>query len=166
MKMRLQERISKFIAISSVALSLILSLMSAQAQQTEGTGITGAGFVVDKIVAKVDNYIVLKSDLEGAYQNYLTSGNPSSEEAKCNILNSLVINKLMVAKADIDSVLVTDVEVDANTQQRMAVILQNSGNSPEQLEKIYGKLRWNFATRLKNNCWAVKCNQESPKTLR
>ena len=139
MKMRLQEKISKFITTSSLALSLILSLLSAQAQQTEVTPITGAGFVVDKIVAKVDNYIVLKSDLEGAYQNYLTSGNPSSEEAKCNILNSLVINKLMVAKADIDSVLVTDVEVDANTQQRMAVILQNSGNSPEQLEKIYGK---------------------------
>lgn len=134
MKMRLQGKISKFIITSS----LVLSLAAAHAQETT-TPPAGAGFVVDKIVAKVDNYIVLKSDLEGAYQNYLTSGNPSSEEAKCNILNSLIINKLMVAKADIDSVLVTDIEVDQNTQQRMAVILQNSGNSPEQLEKIYGK---------------------------
>lgn len=132
MKMRLQERISKFILTSS----LVVTLAAAHAQEAPPAG---AGFVVDKIVAKVDNYIVLKSDLEGAYQNYITSGNPSSEEAKCNILNSLIINKLMVAKAEIDSVLVTDVEVDQNTQQRMAVILQNSGNSPEQLEKIYGK---------------------------
>ncbi|HEY5823032.1 MAG TPA: peptidylprolyl isomerase [Cyclobacteriaceae bacterium] len=106
--------------------------MSAQTQETPGV-------VVDKIIVKVDNYIVLKSELESSYQNYLTGGNQPSEEARCGILNSLVINKLMVAKAEIDSVIVTDVEVDANTQQRMAVILQNSGNSPEQLEKIYGK---------------------------
>lgn len=98
-----------------------------------------SGVVVDKIIVKVDNYIVLKSDLETAYQSYLTNGNPPSEEARCGILNSLVINKLMVAKAEIDSVIVTDLEVDANTEQRMAAILQNSGNSPEQLERVYGK---------------------------
>ncbi|HBK89997.1 MAG TPA: peptidylprolyl isomerase, partial [Cytophagales bacterium] len=28
------------------------------------------GFVADKIIAKIDNYIILKSELEGAYQNY------------------------------------------------------------------------------------------------
>jgi peptidyl-prolyl cis-trans isomerase SurA len=46
---------------------------------------------------------------------------------------------LLVAKAEIDSVIVTDAEVDANTQQRMQAIIQNSGSTPEQLEKIYGK---------------------------
>lgn len=96
-------------------------------------------FIIDKIIVKVDNYIVLKSDLEGAYQNYVTNGNPASEDARCGILNSLVVNKLMVAKAEIDSVVVTDTEVDNNTSQRMNMILQNSGNSPEQLEKAYGK---------------------------
>lgn len=98
-----------------------------------------SGVVVDKIIVKVDNYIVLKSDLENAYQAYLTNGNAASQEARCGILNSLVINKLMVAKAEIDSVVVTDLEVDNNTEQRMGAILQNSGNSPEQLERIYGK---------------------------
>jgi peptidyl-prolyl cis-trans isomerase SurA len=97
------------------------------------------GTVVDKIIVKVDNYIVLKSELENAYQGWLANGNSPAEEAKCNILNSLVVNKLMVAKAEIDSVVVTDSEVDQNTQQRMQVILQNSGNSQEQLERLYGK---------------------------
>ena len=45
----------------------------------------------------------------------------------------------MVAKAEIDSVIVTDIEVDGNTEQRMQMILQSSGNSPEQLERTYGK---------------------------
>lgn len=60
-------------------------------------------------------------------------------QAKCNLLNRLVMNKLMVAKAEIDSILVTDIEVDQNTTQRMNMILQNYGNSPEELERQYGK---------------------------
>lgn len=98
-----------------------------------------SGFVVDKIIAKIDNYIVLKSELEGTYQNYLADGNAPSSDAKCDLLNRLIINKLMVAKAEIDSVVVTDDEVDQNTTRRMQLILQNSGNSPEELERAYGK---------------------------
>lgn len=100
---------------------------------------TNTGFTVDKIIVKVDNYIVLKSELEGTYQNYLADGNPASPEAKCGLLNRLIVNKLMVAKAEIDSVVVTDDEVDENTTRRMQLILQNSGNSPEELERAYGK---------------------------
>jgi peptidyl-prolyl cis-trans isomerase SurA len=119
------ERILKFL----ISALLISGAIMAQSQP----------LVIDKIIAKVDNYVVLKSDLEGAYQNYITSGNNPSEEARCGILNSLIVNKLMVAKAEIDSVVVTDLEVDNNTDQRMNVILQNSGNSPEELERLYGK---------------------------
>jgi peptidyl-prolyl cis-trans isomerase SurA len=97
------------------------------------------GFTVDKIIAKVDNYIVLRSELEGAYQNYLAEGNPANEDARCNLLGRLVINKLMVAKAEIDSIVVSDDEVDQNTAQRFNYILQSSGSSPAELEKAYGK---------------------------
>lgn len=108
------------------------------------------GTVVDKIIVKVDNYIVLKSDLENSYQGYLANGGTASDLSKCNILNSLVVNKLMVAKAEIDSVVVTDAEVDQNTQQRMQVIMQNSGNSPEQLERQYGKSLAEIQTELRD----------------
>lgn len=97
------------------------------------------GFVVDKIVAKVDNYILLNSEFDGAYQNYLSNGGRPSEQSRCGIFSQMVINKLLVAKAEIDSVVVTDMEVDANTDQRMNMILQNSGNSGEELERTYGK---------------------------
>ena len=126
------ERILKFLIHNGLLAVLVAVFSAAHAQEEKG-------FVADKIIVKVDNYIVLKSDLEGAYQNYLTEGHPPSEKAKCNLLNNLVVNKLLVAKAEIDSVLVTDAEVDANTEQRMSMILQNSGNSPEQLERLYNK---------------------------
>ena len=95
--------------------------------------------MVDKIIGKVDNYIILRSELEGSYQNYLSNGGTASQQAKCGLFSQLVINKLLVAKAEIDSVLVTDLEVDNNANQRMNMILQSSGNSPEQLERSYGK---------------------------
>ena len=122
---------------SIISSLLLLTSWLAQAQPTQPDG--SSGFVIDKIIAKVDNYIVLKSELEGAYQNYLADGNPASSNARCGMLNRLIVNKLLVAKAEIDSVTVSDEEVDAETDQRMQMILQNSGTSPEQLEQAYGK---------------------------
>lgn len=129
MKMQQKRMISKFLTTSLFG-SLLFAVTTTFAQE---------GFVVDKIIAKVDNYIVLKSELELAYQSYLAEGNVASDEARCEIFNHLILNKLMVAKAEIDSVIVMDPEVDASTEQRMGMILQNSGNSPEQLERAYGK---------------------------
>lgn len=122
---------------SIISSLLLLTPWLAQAQPTQPDG--SSGFVIDKIIAKVDNYIVLKSELEGAYQNYLAEGNPASGNARCGMLNRLIVNKLLVAKAEIDSVTVSDEEVDMETDQRMQMILQNSGTSPEQLEQAYGK---------------------------
>ncbi|HEY4653855.1 MAG TPA: peptidylprolyl isomerase [Cyclobacteriaceae bacterium] len=96
-------------------------------------------YVVDEIIAKVDNYIVLKSELDRAYQEYIANGGAASEETRCQFLALLIRNKLMMAKAEIDSVVVLDEEVDLNTQNRIAMILSQSGNSAEQLEAIYGK---------------------------
>lgn len=130
MKMRQNVKISRFLVISILS-ALTLFSRVAEAQNTS--------LIVDKIIGRVDNYIVLKSELEMAYQSYLTEGNPASEEARCELFNRLILNKLMVAKAEIDSVYVIDFEVDQNTDQRMQMILQSSGNSPEQLERVYGK---------------------------
>jgi peptidyl-prolyl cis-trans isomerase SurA len=133
MRMQSNRRILRFL-IASLLLVGWVRLSTAQESPS-----TGTGFVADKIIAKVDNYILLNSEFEGAYQNYLSNGGRASEQARCGIFSQLVVNKLLVAKAEIDSVIVTDLEVDANTDQRMNMILQNSGNSPEQLERTYGK---------------------------
>ncbi len=97
------------------------------------------GFVVDEIIAKVDNYIVLKSEVDRMYQDYLTNGNPPSQRARCEILALITRNKLMLAKAEIDSVVVLDADVDANTQRRMDIILAQSGRTAAELEQLYGK---------------------------
>jgi peptidyl-prolyl cis-trans isomerase SurA len=113
---------------------VLLSLFFTQSMAQEDEG-----FVVDKIIAKVDNYILIKSELERAYQDYLTNGGSPSIQARCQYLAMLVRNKLMLAKAEIDSVVVLDAEVDLNTQNRMDMILAQSGRTANELEELYGK---------------------------
>lgn len=120
-------------AVKGIVLAMMAFLaVSASAQENKG-------FVVDQIIAKVDNHIVLKSDLDRAYQDYLTNGGSQSQNVRCQYLVLLIRNKLMMAKAEIDSVVVADVDVDENTQNRMDMILAQAGTSPDDLEKLYGK---------------------------
>lgn len=115
----------------------------AQAQEAEG-------FVVDKIIGKVDNYIVLKSELDKAYQEYVSNGGRPGEEARCQYLAILLRNKLMMAKAEIDSIVVSDSDVDANTQRRMDMILAQYGGSQEDLEKKFNKTFEQFRLELRD----------------
>jgi peptidyl-prolyl cis-trans isomerase SurA len=93
--------------------------------------------LLDKIVAKVDNHFVLKSDVEQQYQQYQASGQPNTP-GKCQILESLVINKLMLAKAEIDSVIVEDKRVEAELNSRMEQMEQQYG-SAKNIVEAFGK---------------------------
>ncbi|MFT7031847.1 MAG: peptidyl-prolyl cis-trans isomerase SurA [Cyclobacteriaceae bacterium] len=125
-----------------IILTLIVSTFDVSMAQDEDQGV-----LIDKIVAKVDDYIVLKSELEKAYLEFLSRGQVSQGNAKCQMLESLVINKLMVAKAEIDSVLVPREQVEQNIDQRMQYIISQIG-SVEALEEYYGKTMDQFRQEL------------------
>jgi peptidyl-prolyl cis-trans isomerase SurA len=92
--------------------------------------------VLDKIIAKVDNYYLLKSELEQQMQQYAQSGQPAPP--KCQLLESLVVGKLMLAKAEIDSVLVEDKRIDSELNARMEQMEQQFG-SQKNIVEAYGK---------------------------
>ncbi|PIY08266.1 MAG: peptidylprolyl isomerase [Flexibacter sp. CG_4_10_14_3_um_filter_32_15] len=96
--------------------------------------------VADKIIVKVDNYIILKSELELSYQNYLRSqdGTPD-ENAKCEILRQLLFNKVMYAKAEIDSVIVLDEQVESEASNRLSMMIERAGGDEKKLEEYLGK---------------------------
>ncbi len=93
--------------------------------------------VIDKIIVKVDNYIVLKSELERSFVQVQSSGDYNT--TKCQILEGLVLNKLMVAKAEIDSVLVEDDMIDRQLDMRMQGVVAQAGGDPDKLEEAFGK---------------------------
>lgn len=114
-------------------LGLLMTVMGTAQAQSDDKGV-----VIDRIIAKVDDYIVLKSELDRAYLEFLSRGELSQGNARCQILESLVINKMMVAKAEIDSVYVLDAEVENNLDRRMSYFIQQIG-SEERLEEVYNK---------------------------
>jgi peptidyl-prolyl cis-trans isomerase SurA len=134
--MLLVRRNLKFLSSQLCRLAVISACLfialSSNAQENQG-------FVVDKIIAKVDNYIVLKSELDRAYLDYVSNGGTAGDQARCQFLALLIRNKLMMAKAEIDSVVVLDEEVDANTDRRMGLILAQYGGSAEELEIKFEK---------------------------
>ncbi len=111
------------------SLAFIVLFISASAQERVN---------IDKIIAKVDDYIVLKSDLEKGYLEFLSRGEFRGANAKCQVLEQLVVNKMLVAKSIIDSVEVSDDEVKSNLSRRMEYMVSQVG-SPDEIEKFYGK---------------------------
>ena len=114
----------------------------ASAQESEGTAETpkASGQVLDKIVAKVNNYILLESEVQKAYIEAISNSRQGFEApTRCDIFESLLINKLMVAKAEIDSVMVSDVEVTFQADQRFAMVMQQFGGDENTLVEVYGK---------------------------
>lgn len=105
--------------------------------------------VADKIVARVDNQILLKSEVELGYlqAKQQNTGLPPSE-LKCKVFQQLLINKMMLAKAELDSVKVEDNLVDDQLNRRMAYMIQAIG-SKEKLEEYYKKSIDQFKQELK-----------------
>ncbi|RLD20212.1 MAG: peptidylprolyl isomerase [Bacteroidetes bacterium] len=97
------------------------------------------GPVIDKIVAKVDNYIILLSDIEFAYLDLASRGALVGDDPKCRILESVITQKLLLAIAEIDSVEVPDIQVDAELASRMQYFISQSGGDVGALEEYYGK---------------------------
>ncbi len=93
--------------------------------------------LLDKIIAKVDNHYILKSEIEQQFQQYLSGGQPNSPD-RCQILEGLVVNKLMLAKAEIDSVIIEDKRITAELNSRMDQMEQQYG-SAKNIVEAFGK---------------------------
>ena len=129
---------------STLCMTLLgLCLYPAALQAQEGE-------VVDKIIAKVDDHIILKSELEQAYINFLASEQARGYEgdARCLLLRSFVESKVILAMSEIDSVLVNDSRVAYELQGRMQRIIQQFG-SEKAIEEAYGKTVEQFMEELR-----------------
>lgn len=96
--------------------------------------------VIDRVVAIVGNGIVLESDIQNQYLNYRMQGGISGSvsEIKCKIIEEILFQKLMVAQAEVDSIVVSDVQVEADLDRRLSSFIQQFG-SQEKMEEYYGK---------------------------
>lgn len=114
-----------------LVLLLQAALMSGQVGKTQ---------VVDKVVGVVGNNIILQSDVENQYVQYRMQGlvEGSSSAMRCMLFEELLFQKLMLNQAEMDSLTVTEAEVEMELNRRISELIGRAG-SQEKLESIFNK---------------------------
>ncbi len=107
------------------ALLLLLLPVLSQAQMV--------GTNLDRIIAKVDNYYILRSEVETLL---LRSKEQQQPINKCQALESLAVQKLLVAKAEIDSVVVEPDMVENQLDARMGEMVRIYGSEKNIVEQF------------------------------
>ena len=114
-----------------IALMLLALPMMAQNRQSQ---------VIDKVVAVVGKNIILQSDIENQYVQYRMQGmaEGTGKEVRGRILEDLLLQKLMLNQAEMDSITVTDEQVEAELNRRIQWFIARIG-SQEKMEAQFGK---------------------------
>ncbi|MCS7210190.1 MAG: hypothetical protein NZ844_00950, partial [Chloroherpetonaceae bacterium] len=96
--------------------------------------------LIDGVVAVVGDEVILKSDVDSqvalyAYQNQI---DPRTPGLWMRVLNAMIDQKILVAKAKLDSIQVNTSQLDALVTERINFIRQRLG-SDEEVVKYFGK---------------------------
>ena len=128
MTMDLKIKVLKYIKL----LVLFLGLgFTALAQPNQGKSI-------DKVVAVVGANLILKSEIENDFQQRVAQGEATDGDTRCEILEQLLFQKLLINQAEVDSVEVTEQQVEGELDQRIRYFIAQVG-SEKKLEDYYGK---------------------------
>ena len=93
---------------------------------------------IDKIVAQVGDNIILLSDIEAQKLQAIQAGVELTPQIDCNVMEELMYQYLLLNQAELDSVEVSDAQVDAEMENKIRVI-ENQIGGRQKLEEFYGK---------------------------
>jgi peptidyl-prolyl cis-trans isomerase SurA len=142
--------------VRAPALALLALLLPAASPAQE---------TLDKIAAVVDNEVILLSELDAQVQFFVLNNrlDPNTSGLREQVLESMITEKLILAKAIEDSIAVTDDEVqqqlDAVIQQRIQQV-----GSEARLEELYGmplsRIRREFRDDMRKQLLAQRLRQQ------
>jgi len=92
--------------------------------------------LIDQIVGVVATRPILESDLVDPEDPDASKNEPMS--VKCKLLENLILQKMLINKAELDSLTVDESEVDQRLDKKLGYFLRLAG-SQEKLEQIYHK---------------------------
>jgi peptidyl-prolyl cis-trans isomerase SurA len=112
-----------------VAVALLTALLAPSRAATQP-------YVVDKIVAVVGNHIVMMSDVEALFLRYSQEGS-MPDSIRCDLLDQLLGQKLLLAQAELDSITVPEDQIEYELTRRIDYFIELM-EGREQLEAYYG----------------------------
>ncbi len=96
--------------------------------------------VVDKVLAVIGDNVVLLSDVEAQFQQ-LKQQDPEAKYGlsdRCQLFENILLDRLFLSQAQLDSVTTTPEEVEAELDRRIKYFISIFG-SKDKLEEYYGK---------------------------
>ncbi|MCH2448745.1 MAG: peptidylprolyl isomerase [Gracilimonas sp.] len=130
--------------------------------------------LADRIVAHVNENIVLKSEIDQSVADYLRQAQVSgqniefSRELWFEFLESAINNYVLLEKAEIDSITVSDEQVNMQMDQRIRQLTAQAG-SEQALEQAFGKsiiqLRADFRENFREQMIANQVQQQKRSSI-
>ena len=94
--------------------------------------------IIDKVIAVVGDHPILLSQIEEQKLQAYQQGD-KSENIECLILEELMLDKLLLHQAEIDSIEIPEEQVNQELNQRIEYFASQMPNGKEDLVKFYGK---------------------------
>lgn len=113
--------------------------------------------VIDQTIAVVGNNAIKLSELESQYNQYILQGYSQGDYLRCLILEELLFQKLLIYTAKLDSVKISESQVESELDRRIRYFVNQIG-SEEKLEQYYNKkideIKIEFREAIKNQLLA------------
>lgn len=113
-------------------LNLIFSLLVLSSTWTFGQT------PIDFIAVQIGDNPILYSDIQTQKFQAMQSGMKDNPELECIVLNELMYQNLLLNQAKLDSIEISNEQVDAEMESRIRVI-ENQIGGREKMEQFYGK---------------------------
>ncbi len=126
--------------------------------------------IIDEVVAVVGANYILQSDIEAQYIQYRMQGAIKDARAtRCAILEDMLFQKLLLNQAELDSVQITDDQIEQTMDARFRYYIQQFG-SQEKLEQFYKKpllqIKEEFRTLVEEQLMVYEVEQKLTKDIK
>lgn len=126
-----------------IFLTLVFAFLSITAKAQD--------VIIDQVVAIVGGNIIKVSDIEQQYNQMQIQGNlKGGDNVKCSILENILVSKLMLNQAKVDSVVVGEEQVESELERRIRYYISQVG-SKEKFEEYYKKSVNEFKDEFRDN---------------
>ena len=124
----------KYISISMKNYLCLLIIFSAVF-----TSAHAQKLVLDRVIAKLGGEVTLYSDIEAKLALMKEQRGSIPPDANCMLLESEMVTNLLINQAVLDSVVVSDDEVETQMNARMEQILSMMNNDLDLFQEVYGQ---------------------------
>lgn len=105
--------------------------------------------LVDEVEAVVGKNAIYKSDIQMDIEQMTQQGVNVNDDAYCYVFERKLFQSLLLHKGEMDSVEVTDQDIDGEMDRRMHYMLSRLGGSEVEFQKYYGKTVLEFKNEIR-----------------